>query len=219
MNKLNTRELQRQFSTPRAILDFDFVERRYSWGGVQKVPSNFATFTLNGCTFSDRGLDLTNDPDISVLLSEVGAVIPGTMLVVASLITSPASTRSIAQLDDTLANERIAIRQTTVSQFNFLIVDGAVNQVNTSSSNLSTFNIPHCGVFSYQTDLLDAIANGATVFQDTAATMPTVTHLRIGHSAAGNPALVHVQRVVLWDVVFSVSRLRELSCQFRHMYM
>jgi hypothetical protein len=201
---------------PRAALDLDFIKQRYWWNGRIRQTSEFATYTLNGSTFDEKGLTPTATIDVTVLLSGVGTLVPGSFAFVATQTAAPGTARVLFQMDNTGANERVWAAQATTNNLTFTVIDGGAATASITVTGLGQLRRPSACAANYDTDNFLWAADGRAGTADTSGTLPTVTHLRVGKgTTADSQFLGAISRIILFDHIKTQGALNELSCVLR----
>lgn len=201
------------FPWPRAALDWDFVKRRYWWGGQERHTGQFTTFTLNASIFSQYGLTPSTTIDVTLALSGTTFTLPGT-LAARLYQTSNApggATRHPVILDDGTNAERMGF---TVNASNgnmaCTTVDGNVTQAAPALGSILNIFSGVAGFSDTNNFLYSRNGQGGTA--DTSGSLPTVTTLRLGKSITASTEYVGaISRVLLFSGVRTQGELNELT--------
>jgi hypothetical protein len=135
----------------------------------------------------------------------------GTMFVIGSA-KGNAATQVLFQADNTTTAERNALRKTSGSAFQSLIVDDGVTVVNVSMSTppFAEGAIGR-GAVAYATDSVTPSFNGALGSVDTAATMPTPTQAVIGNGVGSAYLNGHISRITYWPTRLPNAVLQQIT--------
>jgi hypothetical protein len=203
-----------------SILDLDFVNQRWFWGGAAKSIADFTTFTLNGSTFGGLGLTPSTTIDVTVALAGVGTVVPGVMAGVFAHNALPAGNRIVAVLDNGTNNESIVYLQTPGSALSCQVITGGVSQSNVGANiAASALNTPHAFAGSFDANNFLSSTNGVAGNADVSGTLPTVTTLRIGKNVSANTeALGAIARLVLFTAAKTQAELNQICFTLRGFY-
>lgn len=205
-----------------AAIDLDFARRKYWWGGAEHVEADFTTFTLNGSTFSSRGLAPTDTIDVSLALAGLGTLVPGAYAAALYQTAAPGAAKVWFQMDDNVNNNnRIACLQAASLACQGSVNVGGAGQaaINaTTAMGFATLNVRHGFSFSYAANQFDVSGNGFAGTPDTAGSVPTVTRLRILKSltATTSPTGTGIlSRLVLFTATKTLPELQQLSALMR----
>ena len=124
----------------------------------------------------------------------------------------------IASLDTDTSDNRIDLRRSNdVSNVSVFVTTGGVGQA-TLFRSLPIAAQTYRLIGAYATNDIVAVLNGGAGAADTSATLPTLTHLKIGSLAAGSPATGvafrlngHIRRIAYWPRRLSNSLLQQLT--------
>lgn len=205
------------FPAPGAVVDVDFVNRRYWWGGAEKLEANFTTFVLNGSTFDAAGLNLATGIDVTVSLAGLGSFAPGT-LAFAGRHTAPVGTRYFVSVDNNNVSERVVVQQSTTPTMLMQVSSGSILQASLAGSTpTAPIGVRHGVAISYDTNIFMGSYNGNVATQDVAGAIPVgLATLRIGKIlTAGTEASGAVARVVLFPVAKTQAELNALARQIQ----
>jgi hypothetical protein len=205
---------QSEWPLSGATVDLDFVAQRYWWSGGKKTTADFTTFTLSGSTFDGLGLTPSDTIDVTLALAGLGTFIPGAWAYAITQTAAPVANRAWVHLDDGTVSERVAAYQTTGPQQSLAVADGGVAQAAIFVAATS-LNVRHGCCGSYATNDIKFAANGFQGTQDTVATMPTVTTLRIGREPGVAAPLGSIARVILFTAAKSQGDVNAISIAMR----
>jgi hypothetical protein len=205
-----------------ASADLDFVRRRYFWNGASRTEANFTTLVLNGTTFGAQGLDFTTataNPDITLALAaalNITNLPPVCYAVAGYFVSTPSGGKTLLQFDDGTNNERFYMNTQATPLIQVQTIDGGTSQSAQGPGSIapgpSRFGI----CFSADTNDVKAAGNGIESTADTAATMPTVTTLRLGRNiTAGTFPPAILSRLVIFTATKTQAEVNQLSVQIR----
>jgi hypothetical protein len=122
-----------------------------------------------------------------------------------------------ASLDTNTSDNRIDVRRSDSSNVSSFVTIGGANQASLFRS-LANAAQSYRLIAAYATNDTVAVLNGGTATTDTSATLPTLTHFRIGALAAVSPATGpsfflngHIRRIAYWSRRLSNSLLQQLT--------
>lgn len=205
------------------VADLDFIGRQYFWNGAMRREADFTSLVLNGATWTAQGLDLSTcsaNPDIRITLAALGITLPPCVFALAGYWpTAPAATKVVMQFDDGTDANRIMMSVVTTPNLNMQITDATVQQSSQNPGSIQP-GAARWGVsFSAALNDVKASGNGSVTGSpaDTAATIPTVTTLRLGCRAltAGTFPPAVLSRLWIYTAVKTQAELNLLSVQIR----
>jgi hypothetical protein len=209
------------FPQPGVVIDLDFIRRRYYWNGALRTEGDFTTFVLNGATFEARGLNISTcsvNPNITISLAALGLTMPPCVFGFGGyLLGTPAGNRYFFQVDDGTDNERFLLfgnnTPTVVSQ----TIDGGVLQSQSFPGSIGSSTQRFGFAFGAQLNDVKTAGNGTGAAQDTAATMPTVTTLRLGCQVTAAPTFppAVLSRMWIYSAVKPQAEINQLSIDVR----
>lgn len=205
--------LRRKWPYDGCVADLDFIHQRYFWGGRQRKIADFTTYTLNGSTFDAYGLTPSSTIDVTVALSGLGTVVPGSCILRTYATSAPANTSAAFELDDGTSNERIMVAaQAATGNMLYQVHVGGAAQASIFPSIL-TSSLGHHGVAcTWAANNFLTGGDGVAGTADSSGTLPTVTTIRIGKSTAGSTSFPGaVGRIVLFGAARTQPELLALS--------
>jgi hypothetical protein len=118
-------------------------------------------------------------------------------------------TRTLVAFDNDTEDEQVRLRNVDTDP-RLTVNDGGVEQANIDAGTVAAETV-YGLTGAFKLDDFAASINGATVVTDTSGTMPTITHLRIGNSKAGNIYNGAIAKVAYWPKRLSNTLLEQLS--------
>lgn len=209
------------FPWPGVAADLDFVRRQYWWNGATRLESAFTTLVLNGATWEARGLNIstaTTNPDITISLATLNIAMPPCVYAFSGyFLSTPAANKTTFQVDDGTNNERFLVNMQTTPALSMQTIDGGVSQ-STQNPGSIVSGVDRFGVaFSAALNDVKAAGQGVGAAADTAATMPTVTTLRLGRNITATtfpPAIL--SRLLIFAAAKALQTdVNQLSLQVR----
>jgi hypothetical protein len=201
-----------------AAADLDFVRRQYYWNGAIRTEANFTTLVLNGATWGAQGLDFSTcsvNPDITITLAALGITMPPCVYAYAGVfVSAPASVKTILEFDDGTDNEKFFTGTQVGPNINTQTIDGGVQQSVVNIAN--TVGVRYGFANSAQLNEILCARNGAAGASDVAATMPTVTRLKLGAGPSATtfaPAII--SRLWIFTAVKTQPQVNQLSIDIR----
>ena len=130
--------------------------------------------------------------------------------VVTAFVANASSTRTVLEIGDGTANERIYL-QSIAGALTLKVVDGGVEQCSLSLGSVVS-EAKYKVAFAWKANDFAASINGATAVTDTAGTLPTVTTLYQGQDyASANRLCSQISRTTLFTRRLANSTLQGLS--------
>jgi hypothetical protein len=122
-----------------------------------------------------------------------------------------------ASLDTNTSDNRIDLRRADAGTLSSIATNGGANQA-TLFRSLANAAQTYRLIAAYATNDIVAVLNGGAATTDTSATLPTLTHFRIGALASVAPATGqaffingHIRRIAYWPRRLSNSLLQQLT--------
>ena len=121
--------------------------------------------------------------------------------------------QAVCQVDDGTANERYGLyRANATGAFRGFVVDGGSLVADAEVAGVLTANTAYKATVAASTNDVIACRNGIFSAQDTSASMPTVTTVRIGTvTATGIPLFGSIRRVVYYNSRLTNATLQALT--------
>jgi hypothetical protein len=118
-------------------------------------------------------------------------------------------TRTLLAFDNDTEDEQVRLRNVDTDP-RLTVNDGGVEQANIDAGTVAAAT-DYRLAGAFKLDDFAASLNGASVATDTTGTMPTITHLRIGNSKAGNVYNGAIARIAYWPKRLSNTLLEQLT--------
>jgi hypothetical protein len=118
-------------------------------------------------------------------------------------------TRTLVAFDNDTEDEQIRLRNVTTNP-TLTVTDGGVEQADIDAGTVAA-NTSYALAGAFKLNDFAASINGAAAVTDTTGTMPTITHLRIGNSKAGNIYNGAIARIAYWPRRLTNSLLQSLT--------
>lgn len=175
----------------------------YVWG-AQLEAGDFPTSYIPTTTTS-----LTRSAD-SALINTLSPWFNATEGTLYGQFDSVASgTRTVTAINDGTSNESIRLRTISTDPF-FTVTDGGVDQANIDAGTVASYT-SYKFAGAYKANDFATCINGGTVQTDTSGTLPTVTQMMLGTSAATNYLNGHLQRVTYYPRRLSDGELQTIT--------
>ena len=123
--------------------------------------------------------------------------------------TTISGTRAVLDANDNTANESIRLQTVSADPF-FTVTDDGVDQASIDAGTVAA-NTNYKIAAAYAVNDFAVSLGGATVGTDTSGTLPTVTQMQIGNSAAGNRLNGHVRSIAYYKTRLYNSQLQTLT--------
>jgi hypothetical protein len=118
-------------------------------------------------------------------------------------------TRTLIAFDNDTEDEQVRLRNVAADPF-LTVNNGGVEQANIDAGTVAAETV-YGLTGGFKLNDFAASLNGATVVTDTTGTMPTITHLRIGNSKAGNIYNGAIAKVAYWPKRLTNTLLEQLT--------
>jgi len=118
-------------------------------------------------------------------------------------------TRTLSAFDNDTEDEQVRLRNVDTDP-RLTVNDGGVEQANIDAGTVAAAT-DYRLAGAFKLDDFAASLNGASVATDTTGTMPTITHLRIGNSKAGNIYNGAIARIAYWPKRLTNTLLEQLT--------
>jgi len=118
-------------------------------------------------------------------------------------------TRSVLDANDSTANESIRFHTVTTNP-TFTVTDGGVNQADIDAGTVAA-NTTYKMAGAYAANNFAASISGGAAVTDVSGTLPTVTQLQIGNSAAGNTLNGCIGSILYYNTRLANSTLQVLT--------
>jgi hypothetical protein len=118
-------------------------------------------------------------------------------------------TRTLSAFDNDTEDEQVRLRNVDTDP-RLTVNDGGVEQANIDAGTVAAATDYRLAA-AFKLDDFAASLNGASAVTDTSGTMPTITHLRIGNSKAGNVYNGAIARIAYWPKRLSNTLLEQLT--------
>lgn len=118
-------------------------------------------------------------------------------------------TRTVTAINDGTSNESIRLRTVSTDPF-FTVTDGGVDQANIDAGTVASYT-SYKFAGAYKANDFATCINGGTVQTDTSGTLPTVTQMMLGTSAAANYLNGHLQRITYYPRRLSDAELQTIT--------
>jgi hypothetical protein len=118
-------------------------------------------------------------------------------------------TRTLSAFDNDTEDEQVRLRNVDTDP-RLTVNDGGVEQANIDAGTVAAAT-DYRLAGAFKLDDFAASLNGASVATDTTGTMPTITHLRIGNSKAGNIYNGAISRIAYWPRRLTNTLLQQLT--------
>jgi hypothetical protein len=118
-------------------------------------------------------------------------------------------TRTLSAFDNDTEDEQVRLRNVDTDP-RLTVNDGGVEQANIDAGTVAAATDYRLAA-AFKLDDFAASLNGASAVTDTTGTMPTITHLRIGNSKAGNVYNGAIARIAYWPKRLTNTLLEQLT--------
>jgi len=118
-------------------------------------------------------------------------------------------TRTLIAFDNDTEDEQVRLRNVATDPF-LTVNNGGVEQANIDAGTVAAETV-YGLTGAFKLNDFAASLNGATVVTDTTGTMPTITHLRIGNSKAGNIYNGAIAKLAYWPKRLPDALLEQLT--------
>jgi hypothetical protein len=118
-------------------------------------------------------------------------------------------TRTLVAFDNDTEDEQVRLRNVDTDP-RLTVNDGGVEQANIDAGTVAA-ETGYALAGAFKLDDFAASINGAAAVTDTTGTMPTITHLRIGNSKAGNIYNGAIARIAYWPKRLSNALLEQIA--------
>jgi hypothetical protein len=177
-----------------ASLHLDFINRRYFWGGRERLPSDFKAWA--GAVLTPRGILGNGDDasyDIQVDWAATGIAAPFALLTAYTVDTLDGAAQTVCAVDTDGSN--LAFIGVTASTNNHQAQITATAVLQSNQNNQVHFvGQRTCAGINFETNNILQSVDGATgAAADTVATLPALAQLRVlkRSSGAGLKGVVH----------------------------
>lgn len=118
-------------------------------------------------------------------------------------------TRTMAAINDGTSNESIRLRSIGTNPY-LTVTDGGVDQADIDAGTIAA-NTSYKLAGAYKANDFAACISAGTVQTDTSGTLPTVTQMMLGTSAAANYLNGHLQRLVYYPSRLTNAQLQTIT--------
>lgn len=118
-------------------------------------------------------------------------------------------TRAVFDANDNTINESVRAQTVAADPF-FVVTDGGVDQANIDAGTVAA-NTTYKMAGAYAANSFAASISGGAAVTDVSGTLPTVTQLQIGNSAAGNRLNGSISSISYYNTRLSNSQLQALT--------
>lgn len=181
----------------------DGVSGAYFWG-VQLETAAFPTSYIPTVAAA-----LTRSADVATVspLTPWFNATEGTLY--AQFDNAASGTRTIVAINDGTSNESIRLRSIGTNPY-LTVTDGGIDQADIDAGTIAA-NTSYKLAGAYKTNDFAACISAGTVQTDTSGTLPTVTQMMLGTSAAANYLNGHLQRVTYYPRCLSNAELQSIT--------
>jgi hypothetical protein len=132
-------------------------------------------------------------------------------IVVSADQSGTSTLRTAWRADNNTDDERIFMRGNTSALADMIIIDGGATQAGLSTGNTITANTIYKHATAYKVNDIATAFNGSNVLTDGAATLPTVTQMRVGGVGTGDVLNGHLQSLTYYNRRLPNATLQSLT--------